>query len=666
MRTLLACLLLLVSAPVAAQDAPVTDRTRQLFPQTRGWFRIVETLRFDRDPGGRLTPDYATLTHPRVRRIDGAGHSLLPSFAPRFGGPMRIAAVQRPGFHVEVTPIGARDVPVRVERGLIVYADAWPDTDAIYKATPTHTDEYFVVRSARAPLRWRFVVRLGPRAAEVRAVGEALEIRDAEGVAWIRAATPFAIDATGRRVDGTLRLQGNIVELAIDPTGLRAPILVDPDWSSTGDMAYGRFYHQANVLPDGRVLQTGGCSASICSGDLTLPACRTVVRAAETLDLGTRTFSRFGDAHDLRYFHVAESLASGDVLLAGGCAESTCRATVASAEVVIWREGRFRDVTPLGEARAGMSSAVLADGRVLVAGGCTLDECTTLAEAFDPATSAFVPLARMNRARARAATVVLRDGRVLVAGGCTSIDCRTVLADAEVYDPVANRWTLLPPLSVPRGGHFAVVLLDGRVLVGGGCAEQACTTILGSTEVFDPRMVTWSAGPALALPRFGAAATRMPDGSVMVSQGCQGRAACDLSNERIAADASSMGRIEDAVTARAFHTLTFHPMARTMIASGGCQPGTCSWWVETYDVSHLRPPPGMDAGPPFPDAGPWRDAGPTARLDAGRPAPRDAGPLPSRGDGGGCGCTVPAAPHPPPALLLAIVAAACILTRRRR
>jgi hypothetical protein len=36
---------------------------------------------------------------------------------------------------------------------------------------------------------------------------------------------------------------------------------------------------------------------------------------------------------------------------------------------------------------------------------------------------------------------VLADGRVLVVGGCADPLCATVLNDATVYDPVANTWT---------------------------------------------------------------------------------------------------------------------------------------------------------------------------------------------------------------------------------
>jgi hypothetical protein len=140
-----------------------------------------------------------------------------------------------------------------------------------------------------------------------------------------------ATDARGDTIQGELQVDGDILVATLDLRGRAFPVLVDPDWRPTGDMAYGRFYHGAHVLPNGRVLATGGCSASVCSGDLTIPACRTLVGPAETLDLGTRSWSRAGDDPVARFFHLSESLADGSVLVAGGCTDPDCTTTTAAA-----------------------------------------------------------------------------------------------------------------------------------------------------------------------------------------------------------------------------------------------------------------------------------------------------------------------------------------------
>ncbi|MBZ0119931.1 MAG: hypothetical protein K8H88_23280, partial [Sandaracinaceae bacterium] len=310
----------LLPEPVPQTATPrVVDRVRELFPQTAGWFRIVSGARFEPGEGGRLVPVLASLTHPRVRWQDGAGHAVVSQFAPHFRTATRIGSTEHAGVWLDLTPVEGRDVQAQIQDGLVVYPDAYASTDVLYKSTPTHVDEYLLLRDSQAPLRWAYRVRLGPGLARIRQAGNQIEAVDARGIPWLRAGMPRAVDREGRKVDGTIRIEGSRVEVALDVSGLSYPILVDPDWRSTGDMAYGRFYHRADVPDDGRVLVTGGCSASVCSGDLTRPACRAVVPAIEAFDLASRTFARVVDSPVPRFFHVTQELTDGSILIAGGC-----------------------------------------------------------------------------------------------------------------------------------------------------------------------------------------------------------------------------------------------------------------------------------------------------------------------------------------------------------
>ncbi|MGK3989339.1 kelch repeat-containing protein [Sorangium sp. So ce136] len=58
---------------------------------------------------------------------------------------------------------------------------------------------------------------------------------------------------------------------------------------------------------------------------------------------------------------------------------------------------------------------------------------------------------------------------MLVAGGDGSFDSGG--NRVEIYDPVADTWTEVAPMSVPRDDHTATLLLDGRVLVTGGLSR---------------------------------------------------------------------------------------------------------------------------------------------------------------------------------------------------
>ena len=67
--------------------------------------------------------------------------------------------------------------------------------------------------------------------------------------------------------------------------------------------------------------------------------------------------------------------------------------------------------------------------------------------------------------RDRRCPPMLPNGTVLVAGGQLN---GTVLASAEIYDPVGNLWTAVASLNAARYLHTATLLANGKVLVAGG------------------------------------------------------------------------------------------------------------------------------------------------------------------------------------------------------
>lgn len=77
--------------------------------------------------------------------------------------------------------------------------------------------------------------------------------------------------------------------------------------------------------------------------------------------------------------------------------------------------------------------------------------------------------------RWNALVVPLLDGRVLVAGGNGAYQIASLTTDsAELYDPVADTWSSVPPMPEARAGGAAVVLTDGSVLLVGGYRDLSC------------------------------------------------------------------------------------------------------------------------------------------------------------------------------------------------
>ncbi len=88
----------------------------------------------------------------------------------------------------------------------------------------------------------------------------------------------------------------------------------------------------------------------------------------------------------------------------------------------------------------------------------------------------WIPVTSMAFSRSFLNLTVLPDGTVLATGGETTKD-GTNLANAvlpvELWSPASGAWTTLAPMAQARLYHSVAVLLpDGRVLVGGTGADQ--------------------------------------------------------------------------------------------------------------------------------------------------------------------------------------------------
>src|SRR5580700_4596434 len=165
-------------------------------------------------------------------------------------------------------------------------------------------------------------------------------------------------------------------------------------------------------------------------------------------------------------------------------------------------QGNKVEALAMTTARANAAAIRLRDGRVLLCGGTATGEVggvLSSAELYDPAARTFAPTGSMTVPRAGQTITMLRDGRVLLTGGVQNVGFRSELSSAEIYDPAAGTFSATGSMSVPREGHTATILRDGRVLIAGGSDNGVHT--LDTAEIYDPSSGTFRRTGHLHQPR---------------------------------------------------------------------------------------------------------------------------------------------------------------------
>jgi hypothetical protein len=224
--------------------------------------------------------------------------------------------------------------------------------------------------------------------------------------------------------------------------------------------------------------------------------------------------------------HTATLLIDGRVLLTGGGRF----AATASAEVFDPKTGSFAKVADMFTDRSAQTATLLPSGQVLIAGGWNGHAADSLddppwdpldTELFDPSTNRFSHAAVMSTTRSRHEAVELTDGRVLLLGGIAPLQNRHEQPPApkyiELFDPLDDRFTAGPDgVGTVQSRYTATLLPDGGVLLAGGLEAATAVNSAAVLDLGNGRLVPI---PGLSVPRVGHSATRLMDGRVLLTGG---------------------------------------------------------------------------------------------------------------------------------------------------
>ncbi len=194
----------------------------------------------------------------------------------------------------------------------------------------------------------------------------------------------------------------------------------------------------------------------------------------------------------------------------------------ATATVSVAPSG-FTNIGNMIADRRGHTMTRLADGKVLVVGGLTNGslcdsyyacEIAVANEVYDPATSTFKETGAVHVPRLGHTATLLANGKVLITGGSNASS--VVTATAELFDPSTGTFAETITMSIPRSCHTATLLNSGKVLIAGGSCNASPQA---SAELYDPATGAFSPTGSMGAPRNSHTATLLPNGKVLITGG---------------------------------------------------------------------------------------------------------------------------------------------------
>lgn len=259
-----------------------------------------------------------------------------------------------------------------------------------------------------------------------------------------------------------------------------------------------RYLHAAALLPNGHVLVVGGTDGK-----------GAMWRAAERYDPVNDRWHAVPPLAFGRISPKAISLADGRVLVSGGYPYQ--------AEIYDPVTDAWSLASAMMTHRTQGGVALMPDGRVLHAGGKggAAFEYPTTAEVYNPLVNGWMFTTSMQFPRVDDA-IPLGDGRIMMAGSAGS---GFAIADAEAYDPRTATWSPIAPLPAPRAAYAATRLRDGNALVAGGNAIQYVQSATDTLFVYEFASNRWRTAGTLTGVRSGATATLLRTGEVLIAGG---------------------------------------------------------------------------------------------------------------------------------------------------
>lgn len=368
-----------------------------------------------------------------------------------------------------------------------------------------------------------------------------------------------------------------------------AALFAQSNWISATDMSSTRQRHSATLLSDGRLLISGG--ALDFWGEVASATC-------EIYDPATEAWSSAGAMTVARSSHTSTLLPNGKVLVTGGYNGGGY--ALSSAEIYDPVTDQWTSTTSMTYGRYRHQAVVLNADSILIIGGrqgnvdghgvMNIWAPVSTCEIYRISDGLMLAAAPMNETRVESGIALLPDGRVLVAGG---INDTLVISDwgqpasktCEIYDPVVDTWSYTDSLQSPRNFVRLVTLDDNHVLSVGGEFDQYA---LYDSEIYNVYTGTWNLTDSMSSPRIVTEVVKLPGGGVMSIGGWSYLWSSQTNTaEYFTPETTNWNTVESMSIDRGWHTATMLDNGDILVAGGTSSRGNALASCEIYRVNSL-------------------------------------------------------------------------------
>jgi hypothetical protein len=288
--------------------------------------------------------------------------------------------------------------------------------------------------------------------------------------------------------DGRLLVTGGHIQDGVGEKKTHIFDYRDNSWTRVADMNDGRWYPTTTTLANGDALVSSGSTVNYDANpvfqvwDANASNWRTLASANRSLPL-------------YPFMHLAPN---GRVFNSGPNTTASYLDTAGNGSWSATVGGRRRSFRDYG------SSVQYAPGKIVLIGGGDPPVATAEVIDLNQASPSWRSVDSMTFRRRQMNATLLPDGTVFVSGGTSGNGfndaCNAVFA-AELWDPATEQFSTLASAAERRLYHSSAILLpDGRVLVGGGgepAGENCPDAIHLNVEYYSPPYLFKGARPSL-------------------------------------------------------------------------------------------------------------------------------------------------------------------------